>query len=418
RRPHMKSRNRCSECRRRKVKCGEDKPRCSACVRNEAPCLYPDVARRLTSPVDSVTPINSYRASSASTSYSTQNSCSKGSSSVEEALTSFGMDDMVLFHQWIFHTSRTIIQSPNIDHCWQVTFPNIGFHHPFVMHGILSLAALHLALTDPGSRKQHSLDAARHHNTALRGFREGIDHMVTSEDYSNSDALFACSILNMIYIFGMLGGLHSSLDGKPGLRQRTARVLGGEWIPMVRGIGAIIQPAAYEQIRLGPLAQLVSLDHWEELDSDSDLAVNDEHFRVVPEAWAALPIPDIDVYNDAWRMLRRCYLYSMQFAGNSAVGGGHEGLPSEGEKEWTFNRQWAGSIAFLHETSEEYLLRVHQRQPPALVIFSYFGALLHDLDDYWFLQGWGRDIVEVVNESLGSYWRPWTKWPRQVVGLS
>ncbi|WYZ35375.1 hypothetical protein EsH8_X_000022 [Colletotrichum jinshuiense] len=453
RRPHRKSRQGCADCRRRKVKCNEERPRCSACDRRDVPCLYPDVARATSSgpvayraantalgsdlasgrtlPVHLVTPVGGSRSLLAngtdpnchiSPPCSGPSSCSDGLVRASDVPPDwFCMDDMILLHHWTMYTSRTIFKSPNVDHCWQLTFPQIGFRHSFVMHGLLSLAALHLACTDVASRKQRSLDAARHHSAALGGFREGIERMVSEEDYSSSDALFACSILNIVYIFGM-SGCHTDVlnGGRSDPRERTARILSGEWIPMIRGIGAVVRPVN-ERVRLGPLAPLLSLDRWDQLDPDSDVTIQDERFCGVPETWSTLGASDVDIYDKAWRMLRRCHLYTVQFENDFIAAQGLQGLPSEREAgqegENTYNRQWAGPIAFLHEASDEYLLRVYQRQPPALVIYSYFGALLHNLDDYWFLQRWGRDIVEVVDETLGSYWKPWMKWPREVVGL-
>lgn len=317
-------------------------------------------------------------------------------------MTGFAVDDLALLHHWTLFTSRTIVKSPHVDHCWQSIFPQIGFRQPFVMHGILSLSALHLAYTDPASREKHVLDATRHHNMALQGFRDGIDRMVRG-DYTDGDAIFACSTLNIIYVFGMLGRIHQTLDSD--IRSRAARVLGSEWIPMIRGIGPVVRTVA-ERVRLGPLAQLLSLDHWEQLDPDLEPSVADDHFRGVREAWAASG-EDAPIYDKAWHTFRRCLLFSQQFAASG----------DESQVAWGYNRQWASPLVFLHETPEEYLTRLYQRQPQALVIFSYFAAMLYNLEDHWFFEGWGRDIVEVIDQLLGDYWRPWMKWPRDVVQL-
>ncbi|WQF79042.1 Putative zn(2)Cys(6) fungal-type DNA-binding domain, fungal transcription factor [Colletotrichum destructivum] len=389
RRPHRKSRQGCADCRRRKIKCSEDRPRCSACDRRDVPCLYPDAARATSSgpvvargaaktalgsdlargyasPVSSVTLVNSSRSLLAngtdpdchvSPLCSAPSSCSDGlvrASGVPPDW--FSMDDMILLHHWIMYTSRTIIKSPAVDHCWQLTFPQIGFRHSFIMHGLLSLAALHLAYTDVASRRQRSLDAARHHSTALGGFREGIERMLSQEDYSSSDALFGCSILNIVYIFGMPGCHPDVLKSRSDPRERTTRILSGEWIPMIRGIGAVVRPV-YERVRLGPLAPLLSLDRWDQLDPDSDITIQDERFCGVPETWATLGASDVDIYDEAWRMLRRCHLYTVQFEVDFIVAQGSQGLPREREPgregENTYNRQWAGPIAFLHEATEE-----------------------------------------------------------------
>lgn len=308
---------------------------------------------------------------------------------------------MVLLHHWTLFTSRTIVKSPHVDHCWQSIFPQIGFRQPFVMHGILSLSALHLAYKDPASREQRILDATQHHNMALQGLRTSIESTVNG-DYTDGDALFACSVLNIIYVFAILGRLHQPPDAD--IRGRAARVLGSEWIPIIRGVGPVVR-TSIERVRRGPLAQLLSLDQWEELDPDGHLGAEEGPFSGVRDAWAESG-DDAPIYDKAWHTIRRCFLFSRQFTSGDE-------LP----EAWGYNREWAGPIVFLHETPEEYFTRLHQRQPQALVIFTYFAAMLHSLDDHWFFEGWGRDIVEVIDQLLGDYWRPWTKWPREMVQL-
>ena len=329
------------------------------------------------------------------------------------------MVDLSLLHHWTVSTSHSLVQCPSIDRIWQTVLPQIGFRHPFVMHAILSMAALHLGhVIDLRNRRRHTIDAVRHHNEALRGFRETISH----PSAENADALFACSTLNVIYVFGVspwssvdaeaasphLQGLHH-VDGS-----RKSRVLGAEWIPMVRGVRAIL-PGVLERVREGPLGDLLALEEWGEIDPDRDRTTEDERFQALRSAWAGVSNrggeEDVKLYDETLYSFRSCYLY--------IVRGLEKGMRDRtGIGEGGFNRAWAGPLIFLFMAPEEYLVRLHQRQPAALVIFAHFGAVLHRLKRYWFLDGWARDIVEVVDDILGEYWKPWTAWPREVVGLS
>lgn len=309
------------------------------------------------------------------------------------------MDDLVLLHHWTLFTSRDIYQSPPVDYCWQTLLPRIAFHNPFVMHGILGLTALHLAHTDSSCGQYRILDASRHHNTSLQGFREAINH-VTDD---NSDALFAFSFLNIFYTFAILRSVNGGIDIDTS-STRNARVLGNEWIPMIRGVQAVLAPI-YDRVRLGPLSPLTNVGNWEELDVNSDLHPDDESIRRVSETWADML--DAHLYDEALLILRKCRLYIAQF----------QTMGQEDLQKWGYNRGWAGPLLFLFTAPEAYFTRLHQRQPQALVVFAYFGALLHGLNSIWFLEGWGRDVVEVTDEILGDYWRPWMEWPRKVVGL-
>jgi hypothetical protein len=77
----------------------------------------------------------------------------------------------------------------------------------------------------------------------------------------------------MLYVFGVLGPLcdDASSDIK-------SRVLGIEWIPMMRGVEAVLGPV-YDRVALGLLSPLLGLGNWEDLDPDHQSAVGDKHFR-------------------------------------------------------------------------------------------------------------------------------------------
>lgn len=317
------------------------------------------------------------------------------------------MVDLALLHHWTVSTSGSLVRCREIDRIWQLVLPQIGFKHPFAMHAILSLAALHLAYTDRNNRQKHTIDAVRHHNSALQGFCDTIDR--ASDE--NADALVACSTLNVIYVFGVSPWSDIGSEGNPAAPggSRKARVLGSEWIPMVRGVRAVV-PAFWERVRSGPLRELLSLDDWEGVNPDRDIAAEDERFRALRSAWAQSGDHDARLYDETLYSFRRCYLYVVRCAASNldASGGG---------MDCGFNKAWAGPIIFLFIAPEEYLTRLQQRQPAALIIFAHFGAVLHSLKRFWFLDGWARDIVEVVDDILGDYWKPWTAWPREVVGL-
>lgn len=42
---HSKSRSGCYRCKVKRIKCSETKPKCNACLKNAAQCLYPDHQR-------------------------------------------------------------------------------------------------------------------------------------------------------------------------------------------------------------------------------------------------------------------------------------------------------------------------------------------------------------------------------------
>ncbi|KAL1884036.1 hypothetical protein Daus18300_000145 [Diaporthe australafricana] len=313
------------------------------------------------------------------------------------------MDDMALLHHWTTSTSRTIVGLSGADYWWQEAFPRVAFGHPFLMHGILSLAALHLAHTHVGDdRKRYMADAARRQNLALPGFGQAIANM--SE--ANSDAIFACASVNIAYVFGMYGDLYDSGNVGSSHSARNARVLGAEWIPMIRGIDAVLKPI-YEHTRLGPLSPLLNLENWGELDPDSEEPDDtDRQMCKLRTIWD--DGPDGELYDQTLYIMRKCYLYMRQFTRT---------VETAVEPAF-YNRTWSGPMMWLVFLPEDFLIRLRQRQPAALVLFAYLGVMLHTVDNLWIFRGWGTNIVDVVDGILGDYFRPWMEWPKEAVGFT
>lgn len=316
------------------------------------------------------------------------------------AVPAFAIKDMALLHHWTWSTSQSVADFPDVSRYWQTVFPQIAFEHTCVMYAILSLAALHQAYLSPERRKQLAMEAMRYHNLAIHGFQRGIERM----DDGNSDALFACSSLNIIYVFAMYGQLYDDAEFDMTPAARKSRILGAEWLPMVRGVEAILHPM-YQRVRLGPLSSLLSIGNWDHLDPDSERVADDERFRSLGNIWA--DGGDHEIYDKALFFLRKSLAYMKQF----------ETMSAETAGTMTYNRRLSGPLVWMYITPEEYFLRLHQRQPHAMLLFAYFGVVFHSLNGYWFFEGWGRNIVQVVDDLLGEYWKPWTEWPKQVVGL-
>ncbi|KAM0437894.1 hypothetical protein ACHAPT_002259 [Fusarium lateritium] len=309
--------------------------------------------------------------------------------------TTFALDDLALLHHWTLSASLDIVKSSGGDEYWQRVFPQVAFRHAFVMHGILSLAALHLAYRQSTDRQRLLLIAAHHHNIALHGFQEGISHMGDA----NSDALFVCATLNILHVFGVFGPLY---DGPAA--DRKSRILGAEWIPVMRGVGAVLKPV-YERVRFGPLSPLLGLGNWDELDPNDQPMAQDSHFRSIEQVWTQSN--DAQVYDEALYLLRKCNAYMIQF----------KTMSPQVLEQWGYNQAWSGPFIWLHSSPDEYFELLQQRQPPALLIFAYLGTLFHGLNEYWFLDGWGRNMVDVADELLGEYWSRWMAWPKLVVGI-
>ncbi|KAG4275409.1 hypothetical protein FPRO04_14395 [Fusarium proliferatum] len=319
----------------------------------------------------------------------------------EATAETFKLTDLRLLHHWTVSTSIDICRCSKVRYIWQTILPQIGLKHSFVLHALLGLAALHIAHQDPSERGARWADGVYHHSKALDGFQKAIN-CITKE---NSEALFTWSMCNVLYVFATSNPLQDTPDivSRSTVSIRNENILGSEWIPMIRGMHAVLEPI-HNYLCFGRMSAMMSLGNWDKLNPDQDSSsLEDTHFCRTRETWKGSNCPEI--YDRVLQTLRKCRLYSQQF----------RSMDSGTADHWGYNKEWSGPLMFIQFAPESYFSLVQQRQPPALVLFALFGALLHDLDDYWFLKGWGKAIVEVVEDVLGGYWKPWISWPLQVV---
>ncbi|EMD62748.1 hypothetical protein COCSADRAFT_146826 [Bipolaris sorokiniana ND90Pr] len=410
RRSHTKSRNGCIQCKRRRIKCDEEKSGCGYCMRRGTRCVFPRFSK-ISAPATLSLPVTPHAP--------TISACSPGLSDCSTLhtfakisprnfddggeLDSFTMNDLILLHHWSLVTSLTMVNTPGVDHIWQTVMVQIGAQHPYVMHGIFSLTALHLAYLD--STKKHTLiaTAAQHHNRALRDFQTKLCN-INEED---SDALFASASINMLYVFATFGNLYYG-DANESPADYRSRILGEDWIPLIRGVNRLIQQIR-EVVNVGPLSSLLRIGNWNELDPDAVSVPYDAELQSLKSIWA--DSADALVYDESLYLLRKCWAWTTLFQSISK----HLFPDVAPHPDWEYNRSWSGPFIWLSLAPDDFFLRLQQRHPAALILFAHFGGLSAGLEGYWWMEGWGKNIVAAVNDILGSYWDARIELPRRLV---
>ena len=309
------------------------------------------------------------------------------------------MNDLALLHHWATVVGYSILNTSELDHFWHSTIPLIGFKYPYVIHSILSISALHMAYTNRPENRLFLITAARHRSKALDGFSADL-HNVGSD---NSSALFANATLTFLYAFISFS---KTFDEERSTKDQTSRILGAEWIPLVRGTAAVLQPIR-DCVQEGPLGPLLHLEKFDDPYPGEELHVNifRDQLSKLPELWAGEG--DADMYNETVQILRNCHAWMERFDNT------RESLKAS----WGYNRFWSGPFIWIFSAPERYFVLQQQRQPHALIIFAYYGVLLNSLDGYWWAEGCGKSIVATVDECLGPYWSSWMDWPKQAVGI-
>lgn len=178
RRAHAKSRNGCTECKRRKVKvrktrlvairqeltwtqCDESLPVCFNCTRRGVTCHFESASQpnnpgsvhiraNLLSPFQ---PADSAR----------------GTPSLPNPIP--WDRDVELMHHWCTVTVDTLAAGPDLRHLWRAVMPREGYENRFVMHGVLSMSAMHKAYLVPSQLDTYLNLSAHHQVLGSEGFQ-------------------------------------------------------------------------------------------------------------------------------------------------------------------------------------------------------------------------------------------------------
>ena len=150
RRTHTKSRHGCQTCKRRKVKCSEDRPVCVACQQRSTPCVYPDdpsAASPAPAPRSKTSGGARIRAA-ASVRILPLPACRD-----DDAPSDLHLGDLRLLHHFLT-TCYPHLPAGN-EAIWTSAVPVLAASRPYLMHALLGLAATHLGLL-----QQHSPNEA------------------------------------------------------------------------------------------------------------------------------------------------------------------------------------------------------------------------------------------------------------------
>ncbi|KAH8879223.1 hypothetical protein GQ53DRAFT_672614 [Thozetella sp. PMI_491] len=181
RRPHHKSKRGCDQCRKRRVKCDEKWPRCSACVRRQENCKRPSHHTGVAPP----SPEDDARAAAVDS--IPPNVPQKSPLETAPNDNVVNLLHMQLFHHFEHHTMSTLIFGPDV---WSRAI-ELSFSFESLMHAILCVSARHLSILRPDETKWATA-ASTHLSRTLCLFRDDLSGGFNA---MNIDAFMATTVL-------------------------------------------------------------------------------------------------------------------------------------------------------------------------------------------------------------------------------
>ncbi|KAL1989058.1 hypothetical protein VTN96DRAFT_5821 [Rasamsonia emersonii] len=388
RRSHRKSRTGCLQCKRRKVKCDETKPVCKNCIRHAtaAQCSFEPVSASRSSSLsthrDDVSSTTSPQTSSdfAPTSTATTAALRPRGPPPELALL-----DLELLHHYSTSTSYTLSRHPALQTVWRVRAPQIGFSSDFVLRGILAIAALHIAHLRPLDKEIYVSQAQVHHEAAL----QTVAPILPAVMDENCTALLLFSSLTCFF--------SCARPRKPG---DLLLVEGGqlsEWLVFFRATRTILH---YDNaaLRQGPMAPMFingdrSVQLREARASEGQIYVRELKQLIQEDVEDPA---EVAIYFAALDELSKSFGVVMDPEGGRCE-------PSD-------------VFVWLMQVSDEFLARLRESRPVALVVFAYFCVIIRRLEWAWWLSGCSVHLMAGLYQLLDNKYRVWLQWPMEQIG--
>lgn len=156
-------------------------------------------------------------------------------------------------------------------HVWRVLFPQEGYASEFVLHGVLSLAALHKAFLVPDRRDIYLTRSAFHHSTGQQHFTA----LLSDVSAANWRPIFCFATIVIAYVLSMSMQPCDETEAETTAISRTL-----ELISVTKGVKAVLLPFI-PQLNSTNLAPLVTSVWLTPVDPQPDLWVLSSEIREI-----------------------------------------------------------------------------------------------------------------------------------------
>lgn len=164
--------------------------------------------------------------------------------------------EVELMHHWCTVTVDTLAVGPELRHLWRAVMPREGYENRFVMHGVLSMSAMHKAYLVPSQVDTYLNLSAHHQVLGSEGFRSILGN-VTGENWRSvfcfagllvpyilclparsPNGKLQRPILSLLDLISYMAGVQTAIN--PFLELVTP----SEFYPTVRGLGEAISDSS------------------------------------------------------------------------------------------------------------------------------------------------------------------------------
>ncbi|KAE8388276.1 hypothetical protein BDV23DRAFT_159398 [Aspergillus alliaceus] len=291
-------------------------------------------------------------------------------------------EELELMVQWCTTTHRSIAHSDAAECIWHAVIPREAMHHPFLMHGILALSALHLAFTSSGGMKERYLMTALSHRSQAR---VGLTKVQDNLNESNTNAVFALFNILIVFAFALPLTMEPLKDQTPLDELCEVFRLTKTWAGTIT--------ALIERVGDGEMKQLVEYDDSPPRMPDTSRVAIMALCRMNATLTRQNPKHEHDIYSAAIKHL----------------GDSLDKLARGGEF-MIIAFQW------ILQFPPRFVDLLREREPFALIILAHFAVILHSLRGHWWMGEWAARLISQISQQLGSESKQSIGWVLDATG--
>jgi hypothetical protein len=290
------------------------------------------------------------------------------------------LTDLELMTQWCSETYRTFTRNKRTESIWKSLIPQEALSHPFLMHGLLAISALHLSRIKGEQFKSAYIGTAVAHQTqALALFRNSLNNI----NFSNVKAIFAFASITIVYSFASPPALNpdNTLTSISNLYQVLI---------LSRGIHHLLK---MPEVSLRGSGFEHGFEH---------LVDSKEHPLLLPNE-ARLSLTRLYEANSTCRLT---YVKHDTSTYQETIGLLKEALGTmyAGHPIIIVAGKWVIKVP------QQYPEYLQEREPLALVILIFYCVVLHRLRGLWCVEDWGMRVSKAIWLTLDVQWRSLAHW--------
>ncbi|RYP55347.1 hypothetical protein DL768_000102 [Monosporascus sp. mg162] len=296
--------------------------------------------------------------------------------------------DLELLHHYTVSTCFTLSTQQMTRDFWRVNLPHMGFSHPFILRGVLSLAALHLASYRASQRDILIEHAIIHHNASMTLALP----LITTIEPEMTIPLTFFSVITFYIAFAM--------PKQPSFFIVSTDGVIPDWFLLFRGHRSILETNRYL------------------LDGSSLSTMMFHGGKLMNEIWESQVVE-----HDGLRELEdkiRSHIQDQQKVGillgaTDALKRSFQLFRDNGEDD--DNRVRSVSI-WLFKVDDAFVTLLRRGDREALCVLAFLCVLLERLDNRWWMKGWGIHLIKRIYSVLDEGYRLWIRWAVEEVGWS